>query len=585
MQKSILGKYWSVYPYNENFIQEITRYLGVTDIVARIISIRTKSLEEAEHFLTPKIKNLLPDPFHLKDMQKAVKRVAKAIAGRETICIFADYDVDGATSAALLKNVFKQLGINVQIYVPDRIAEGYGPTTEAMHKIKQRGASLVITVDCGSVAFDAIKHASKVGLEVIVIDHHISLETLPEAVAVVNPNRLDETSNCKDLAAVGVCFVFMVALCKFLKESGFFSNPNTPLPNLMQQLDLVALGTVCDVMQLKGLNRAFVVQGLKVARSRNNLGYKSLCDIAAIEEAPNCYHLGFIIGPRINAGGRVGKSHLGATLLSTELIEEANEIAMALDQYNEERKAIELLMLQDAEEMAKLQEEEPMLFIEGNNWHPGVIGIVAGRLKEKYNKPVAVVAINEGIGKASCRSVKGIDFGCIIIEAKQKELLVAGGGHAMAAGFTVAGSQIKQLKEFLSVRFKKGLSNSNAHLRLYYDFDLTTEAANESLITELNRLEPYGTGNPAPIVRISNVYVLKADIVGIKHIKVMFVPNRKSLGSKPLYAIAFNAVGTDMGNVLMSPKAINLSVIGKLKINKWQDKKSVQLHLQDLLPE
>ena len=411
MSKSVLGKYWFASSYDEAFISEMTRMLGVNDFLSRMISTRVDSLDSAEKYLDPKIKTQLPDPFHLKDMDLAVARLIKAIESKEKICIFADYDVDGATSSALIKNILEQIHINADIYVPDRIAEGYGPSAEAMQRIKDSGASLIITVDCGSVAFEALEYASDLGMDVIVVDHHISMDELPKAVAVINPNRLDETSECKNLAAVGVSFLFLVGLVSKLKEKDYFAKNNFNPPNLIQQLDIVALGTVCDVMQLTGLNRAFVAQGLKVARSRGNLGYKTLCDVSNIQEAINCYHLGFILGPRINAGGRVGKSSLGANLLSTSSTSEAVKIAEELDMHNQERKVIELVMLDEAMEKAIHQENDPMLFISGEGWHPGVIGIIAGRLKEKYNKPTAVIAINDGFGKASCRSVKGVDFG------------------------------------------------------------------------------------------------------------------------------------------------------------------------------
>ena len=583
MNKSISGKYWSAHSYDENFVSELQRYLGIDDFLARIISTRVSSITSAEQFLNPKIKSLLPDPFHLLDMQKAIDRIIKAINDNEKICIFADYDVDGATSAALLKNLFRALEINTSIYVPDRITEGYGPSLEAMQKIKSQGTKLVITVDCGSVAFEALEYATSLGLEVIVVDHHISMDNLPNAVAVINPNRLDETSECKNLAAVGVSFLFAVALCKSLKELNFFNKNNLQPPDLMQYLDLVALGTVCDVMQLTGLNRAFVAQGLKVAKNRVNIGYRALSDFANIQEPPNCYHLGFILGPRINAGGRVGRSWLGAHLLSTISEQEALEIATELDRYNEERKAIEYTVLEEAMSLAQAQINDPSLFIVGNNWHPGVIGIVAGRLKEKYNKPVAIIALNDGIGKASCRSIKGVDFGCKIIEAKQKGLVVAGGGHAMAAGFTVEEGQIHELGQFLNRKFAKDLQSTDSHLREFYDIDLSTAAATLELLAQIDKLEPFGNGNPAPVFRFSDVYVLRADIVGSKHIKVIFAPTKDSYSSKPLSAIAFNAVGTELGKVLLSPKSHQLSILGKLKANKWQDKETVQFQLYDII--
>ena len=583
MNKSISGKYWSAHSYDENFIAELQRYLGIDDFLARIISTRVSSITSAEQFLNPKIKSLLPDPFHLLDMQKAVDRIIEAINNNEKIGIFADYDVDGATSAALLKNLFRELGINTSIYVPDRITEGYGPSLDAMQKIKLQGTKLVITVDCGSVAFEALEYATTLGLDVIVVDHHISMDNLPHAVAVINPNRLDETSECKNLAAVGVSFLFAVALCKSLKELNFFNKSNLQPPDLMQYLDLVALGTVCDVMQLTGLNRAFVAQGLKVAKNRVNIGYRALSDLATIQEPPNCYHLGFILGPRINAGGRVGKSWLGAHLLSTIFEQEALEIATELEKYNEERKAIEYTVLEEAMSLAQEQVNDPSLFIVGNKWHPGVIGIVAGRLKEKYNKPVAIIALNDGIGKASCRSIKGVDFGCKIIEAKQKGLVVAGGGHAMAAGFTVEEKQIHELGQFLNQKFAKDLQSTESHLREFYDIDLSTAAATLELLAQIDKLEPFGNGNPAPVFRFSDVYVLRADIVGSKHIKVIFAPTKDSYSSKPLSGIAFNVVGTEIGNILLSPKSHRLSILGKLKANKWQDKETVQFQLYDII--
>ncbi len=585
MTKSSGGKYWRSRDYNEGFISDLARILKISDLLARLLSSRVNSIEEAEQFLDPKIKSQLPDPMHLKDMEQAINRTLKAIAASEKICIFADYDVDGATSSALLLNIFQELRVDASIYVPDRISEGYGPTAEAMHKIYKKGVSLLITVDCGSVAFDALDAASDIGMDVIVIDHHISMDNLPKAVAVINPNRLDETSECKNLAAVGVSFLFAVALLTKLKSVGYFQEKNLTPPNLINQLDIVALGTVCDVMQLTGLNRAFVKQGLKVARSRKNMGYKTLCDVANIQEAINCYHLGFVLGPRINAGGRVGKSSLGATLLSTNSELEAHNIANELERHNEERKVIELVMIEEANAMAEMQKDDPMLFIKGEGWHPGVIGIVAGRLKEKYNKPVAVIALNEGIGKASCRSIRGVDFGCKLIEAKQQDLLIAGGGHAMAAGFTAEENKLGELQEFLNNKFKKDLEKSDIHLYEYYDIDLTSSAATLDLIREIDLLEPFGVGNQSPTFRFSNLYVLKADIVGAKHIRVIFAPEREAFGSKPLTAIAFNVVGTEMADKLLSRKPHAMSIFGKLKVNKWQDRETLQLQLSDILME
>ena len=585
MDKSLLGKYWQQRVVDEDLVNGITRGLGVSDFLARLLSVRVSSPQQAMDFLDPKIRRLLPDPFHLLDMDKAISRVIKAIRKKEKICIFADYDVDGATSSSLIKNVFRQLGIEISIYVPDRIAEGYGPTPESMTRIYQSGASLLITVDCGSMAFEALEIAASLRLEVIVIDHHISADTLPKAVAVINPNRLDETSEHKNLAAVGVSFLFCVALIAELKKINFFEQNSISVPNLIEQLDIVALGTVCDVMTLTGLNRGFVSQGLKISRQRNNIGLTALSDLAGLDGAINCYHLGFILGPRINAGGRVGKADLGANLLSSVCRNQASVIAEELCKYNEERKAIELVMLEEAYDIASTQADQPILFIVGEDWHPGVIGIIAGRLKEQYNKPVAVIALQNGIGRASCRSVRGIDFGTKIMEAKNLGLLVAGGGHQMAAGFTVMAEKLSALREYLNQAFATDLLLSDAHTQEYYDSELTLDAANLTILTEIDRLEPYGNGNPPPVFKFEGVYVLKADIISGRHLRVLFAPARDSYSSKALPAIAFNSAGTELARVIMSPKPLKLSIFGSLKLNKWQDKNNVQLQLKDVMVE
>ncbi|MCC8398480.1 MAG: single-stranded-DNA-specific exonuclease RecJ [Rickettsia endosymbiont of Labidopullus appendiculatus] len=670
---SVNGKIWQQRLVNEYDVLELCRSVGISDFLARVLSPRLENLVQATDFLSPKLKNLLPDTFHLLDMQKAVDRTIEAIINKQKICIFADYDVDGATSSSLLKNLFRNLGQEVDIYVPDRIAEGYGPTPAAMQKIKDNATKLLITVDCGAMAHEALKYASLVGLDVIVIDHHISSDILPEAVAVVNPNRIDETSDYKYLAAVGVSFLFATALLSDLKKQNFFANDvyatqaslranvrergnphslemdcfvdakasprNRPLsklayaeefvgdtsprtaaysnvredsstgsthklpaevefrkrsndvvgkssyniPNLMQYLDLVALGTVCDVMKLIHLNRAFVAQGLKILQQRKNLGMTTLCDIAGLNEKPNCYHLGFVLGPRINAGGRVGKSSLGASLLSTECSIEANRLAQELEKHNNERKVIELIMIEEATKIALTQENDSSLFIVGKGWHPGVIGIVAGRLKEKFNKPVSVIALNNGVGKASCRSIKNVDFGSKIINAKTKELIVVGGGHAMAAGFTVLEEKLQELQEFLNHAFKSDMSNQNDLICEEYDVELTTNSVNLLLMDELSKLEPFGQGNPEPIFKFSNLFVLKADIVGEKHIRCLLAPSKEAFGSKALPAIAFNAVSTPIENVLLNVKSHNISVIGSLKMNSWQERHTIQLQIKDLI--
>jgi len=578
---SVNGKIWQQRLVNEYDVLQIAREAGISDFLAKILSYRIKNLNEAVDFLSPKLKNLLPDPFHLLDMQKAVTRTISAILNKQKICIFADYDVDGATSSSLLKNIFRDLGQEADIYVPDRIAEGYGPTPMAMQTIRDKGTELLITVDCGAMAHEALKYASQVGLEVIVIDHHISSDSLPEAIAVVNPNRIDETSDCTYLAAVGVAFLFATALLSDLKKQNFFVD-NSP-PNLMQYLDLVALGTVCDVMQIVALNRAFVTQGLKILQQRKNLGIRTLCELAGLNEKPNSYHLGFVLGPRINAGGRVGKSTLGATLLSTKCAIEANNLALELEKHNNERKVLELVILEEATAIALTQENDSSLFIVGKGWHPGVIGIIAGRLKEKFNKPVSVIALNNGIGKASCRSISNIDFGSKILNAKTKGLIVVGGGHAMAAGFTILEENLPKLQEFLNHSCKNDLLNLRSLNVAQYDAELTSSSINLQLMEELSKLEPYGQGNPEPIFKFVDFFVLKADIVGGKHIKCLLAPAKSSFGTKPIAAIAFNAVSSPIENILLNIKAYNISFIGSLKMNSWQERHTIQLQIKDLI--
>lgn len=584
MIKSVRGKIWQQAQVNENRVIELRRNLEISDFLAQILSTRTANTQEAFEFLNPKIKDSLPDPFHLLDMDKAVERTILAIIQKHKICIFADYDVDGATSSALLKNIFRDLGYNVDIYVPDRIIEGYGPTPQAMQKIKGSGTDLLITVDCGTMAVEALKHASNIGLDVIVIDHHISCDALPPAIAIINPNRLDETSKYRYLAAVGVSFLFATALISKLKNQNYFKD-NIQIPNLMGYLDLVALGTVCDVMMLTGLNRVFVAQGLKVISRRENIGLNALFDIAGLDEKPSCYHLGFVIGPRVNAGGRVGKSNLGATLLSTLDDNTAIRIAAELNQHNDERKIIEAMILEEAFAIAETQKDDNMLFVIGQGWHVGVIGIIAARLKDKYNKPTAVIAVNDKVAKASCRSIKGIDFGLKIIEAKNNNLISSGGGHAMAAGFTTAEELLAPLHDYLNNLFAKDFEKFASDCVHIYSFQLTTESINPELMSEISKLEPYGNGNSEPLFKFSNLFVLKADIVGEKHIKCLFASERNSYGAKPISAIAFNAIATEIGRTLLDRKPNSLSVIGTLKLNNWQGIERIQLQVIDIIIE
>lgn len=580
IQKSVLGKTWHLKEVSEQQVsQMLQRIEGLSDISARLLVLKGLIADNALSFLEPKLKDTLPDPFHLIDMEKAVTRIITAITNKEKICIFGDYDVDGATSSAMLKRFLSSLECEVEVYIPDRILEGYGPSNMAIQKIQDTGSTLLITVDCGGTSYEPLAYAKNIGLDVIVIDHHIMAQSPPEAVAVINPNRMDETSKYTYIAAVGVSFLFMVGISTKLKQSGKITEPN-----LMQYLDLVALGTVCDVMPLIGLNRAFVIQGLKILASRQNIGLKMLSDIARLNEAPTAYHLGFVLGPRINAGGRVGKASLGSSLLSTESEDNAYKIAIALEQFNEERKLIEKQVLEEAMLLAEqTQQDKNIVFVYEEGWHPGVIGIVASKLKEKYQKPVAVIGINDGIGKASCRSVKGVDFGNKILEAKLHNIIEAGGGHAMAAGFTVLPEKIEELYLFLNNAMEKEYLKFLESNHSEYDADLTTNSLTLELVNEIYKLAPFGNGNSEPLFRLNNIYAISPKIVGQKHVSSILVPSYESYANKGIKAIAFGAVENNIGEILMNNVKKPISAIGYAQRNFWNGQYNIQFVVIDII--
>ncbi|MFT6259329.1 MAG: single-stranded-DNA-specific exonuclease, partial [Rickettsiales bacterium] len=414
--QSILKKTYQPTPVDERLALAIHQRLGVALSVARVLAGKNlidsgdSDFSQIENFLNPTIKSSLPNPFDLLDMDKAVEKIISTIKDNKKITVFGDYDVDGATSSALLKRFFASIGVDIGIYIPDRALEGYGPNVDALLNLKKQGTDLVITVDCGTVSFAPLEAAKKVGLDVIVIDHHIGAFEKPEAIAIINPNRLDEKFPDKHLAAVGVSFLLAVAVNKELRESGFYTQNNLSQPNLLNLLDLVALGTVCDVMSITGVNRAFVSAGLKIMKNRSNIGIRALFDAANLDEEPSSYHLGFVLGPRINAGGRVGKSDLGARLLSSNNEDEVKKIAEELNIHNSRRKDIEVNILLEAKELTE-KRDDAVLIASSKEWHQGVIGIVASRIKDLHGKPTAILAIKDGIGKASCRSISGVDFG------------------------------------------------------------------------------------------------------------------------------------------------------------------------------
>jgi single-stranded-DNA-specific exonuclease len=580
VERSITGKRWlhrgAQGEEAERVALAMAQRHGVPDIVARVMAARGVALDGVERFLNPTLRAELPDPSSLKGMAEAVERLVRAIRGGETIGLFADYDVDGATSAALLSRFIAAAGGKSILHVPDRILEGYGPNAEALASLKQRGAGVVVTLDCGIVAFDVLEQTAESGLDVVVVDHHMAEPSLPRAIAVVNPNRVDESGALGHLAAVGVTFLVVIALNRALREAGWFKDRREP--DLMTWLDLVALGTVCDVVALEGLNRALVAQGLKVMARRGNPGLRALASVAKIEQRPEAYHLGFVFGPRVNAAGRVGDADLGARLLSTEDDAEAARIAQALDEHNDSRKEIEAqVQLEAVAQAEQADPNTPVLVVAGDGWHPGVIGIVAGRLRERFNRPACVVALDGETGKGSGRSVKGLALGPAVIAAHQSGLLVGGGGHAMAAGFTIARDRLNAFREFLAERFAAELAGEPLVATVSLDGVLAPAGAKRKVYDALAKLGPFGSGNPEPHFAISSAKIARADVVGQNHVRCILTG---ADGGK-LKGIAFRAMDSDLGPALLNHGGRALHIAGQLRADDWQGREDVQLFIED----
>uniref|UniRef100_UPI00404790E3 single-stranded-DNA-specific exonuclease RecJ n=1 Tax=Yoonia sp. TaxID=2212373 RepID=UPI00404790E3 len=541
--------------------------------LCRTLVKRGVSAQDADAFLAPTLRDLLPDPHDLRDMEKAAARFLKAVKARERIAIFADYDVDGGTSAALLICWLRDMRLAATLYIPDRIDEGYGPNDAAMAALA-RDHDLIICVDCGTLSHGPI--AAAVGADVIVLDHHLSGETLPECVAIVNPNRQDESGDLGHLCAAGVVFLMLVEANRQMKSEGAKG------PDLMSALDLVALGTVADVAPLIGVNRAFVRQGLTVMGHRQRIGITALSDVAGMNEAPNSYHLGFLLGPRVNAGGRIGKADLGARLLATNDRNEASALAERLDQLNTERRDVEAAVRDLAIDQAEARGfDGPLVWAAGNNWHPGVVGIVAARLKEASNRPAVVIGIDaDGIGKGSGRSVSGIDLGAAIQRLASEGLLIKGGGHKMAAGLSVEGGKIEAAMTRLGELLAKQGADKIGPADLRLDGILMPAAATVELVKQIEQAGPFGAGAPAPRFVFPDVQILFAKTVGANHLKLTF---GDGLGAR-IDAISFGAMDGPLGPLLTTHGGARFHLAGRLEINTWQGRQSVQLRLEDASP-
>ena len=541
--------------------------------LCRTLVKRGVTAEDASTFLAPTLRDLLPDPHDLRDMEKAAQRFLVAVKTKQRIAIFADYDVDGGTSAALLICWLRDMGLKSTLYIPDRIDEGYGPNDEAMAALA-KDHDLIICVDCGTLSHGPI--AAAVGADVIVLDHHLGGETLPDCVAVVNPNRQDESGDLGHLCAAGVVFLMLVEANRQMKASGAAG------PDLMSALDLVALGTVADVAPLIGVNRAFVRQGLTVMGRRGRIGITALSDVAGMNEAPNSYHLGFLLGPRVNAGGRIGKADLGARLLATVDRNEASALADMLDQLNTERREVESAVRDLAIEQAEARGyDAPLVWAAGKNWHPGVVGIVASRLKDASNRPSVVIGIDEdGTGKGSGRSVTGIDLGAAIQRLASEGLLIKGGGHKMAAGLSVEGDKIEAAMARLGELLSKQGSDKIGPADLELDGVLMPAAATVELVNQIEQAGPFGAGAPAPRFVFPDVQILFAKTVGANHLKITF---GDGLG-KRIDSISFGAMDGPLGPMLTNHNCARFHLAGRLEINTWQGRQSVQLRLEDAAP-
>jgi len=578
VQRSILGQTWQ---WRGNRADAGDPDFTPDDLVTQLLLARGVARDDLDRHRTPTLRGFMPDPSIFRDMDVAAERLADAVQSGEKLTVYGDYDVDGATSAALLIRLFRDLGLEAGYYIPDRLLEGYGPSGEALVRLGDAGNKLVVTVDCGAMAFDALSQAKAAGMEVIVVDHHKCAVELPSAFALVNPNRLDEIDEAAahgHLAAVGVAFLLAAAIVRILRNRGFFADRAEP--RLVELLDIVALGTVADVAQLKGLNRAFVAQGLKVMAARRNIGLNALAAAARLNRAPSCSDLGFALGPRINAGGRVGKSDLGVRLLTTTDPEEARLIAQELDRLNEERRAIEAQVQEAAEAAMASQHNRAVALVSGEGWHPGVIGIVAGRIKEKFGKPAIVVAVDaDGTGKGSGRSISGVDLGAAIISAREAGLLVAGGGHAMAAGLTVETGKIDALSDWLDERLAGDVSRASSEKVLSVDAMVNPRGLSPILIETLEAAGPYGTGWPGPRVVTGPVRVVKCDIVGKDHVRAI-VSGDDGASFK---AMAFRQGESILGQQLLhGDRGQKYWLAGRAKLDDWGSTPKAELHIDDV---
>ncbi|WP_421694322.1 single-stranded-DNA-specific exonuclease RecJ [Aestuariivirga sp.] len=581
VERSATGRRWKARLEDPRIAEAISQRHELPEIVGRVLAARGVGVDEAEAFLNPTIRTLMPQPSALKDMEKGSARLADAVMASEKIGVIADYDVDGVTSAAILTLFLRAVGSSCAVHIPDRLTEGYGPSERAVEQLKAQGAEILVTLDCGVMAHDPLARAAELGLTTIIVDHHQAGEVLPEAHAVINPNRQDDVSGLGYLCAAGVTMIFIAAVNRLLRQRGWYG-AERPEPNMLQWLELVSLGTVCDVVPLKGLNRAYVTQGLKIMARRENLGVAALADVSRLKRKPDTHALGYLLGPRINAAGRIGNAALALTLLTTKDRGEAAQIAQELERLNRERQEIELAVVDQAmiqaDNMLGEARRGTVLVVSGKGWHPGVVGLAAARLKERFHLPSFVLA-EDGQGRlasGSGRSIPGVDLGSAVREAFESGLIVKGGGHAMAAGLTIMKERLGDLRAFMEERLGAQVEAAQDRA-LSIDAALTAGAASLELIELLEQAGPYGTGHPSPVFAFPAHRVLYADAAGSDHIRCTVA----SADGKRLKAIAFRSMGTELGELLLSERQMPLHIVGRLTVDDWSGARVPSLHIED----
>ncbi|MEM8915307.1 MAG: single-stranded-DNA-specific exonuclease RecJ [Pseudomonadota bacterium] len=577
--RTVSGRLIRERPVDDRLSLTFAQRFGLSETAARLLAMRVETVDQAEIFLEPKLKNSLPDPLSFKEMDLAAGRLASAITGGEKVAIFGDYDVDGAASTAMVLRYLRHFGTETDFHIPHRIQEGYGPNAKAISALKERGAALLVTVDCGTLAFEAMDHARAIGFDAIILDHHAGHAQRPSSVAFVNPNRMDGDGAHSNLAAVGVTFLTLVATNAVLRKNHGFDRAR--LPDLIGFLDLVSVGTICDVVPLGGANRAFVAQGLRVVAGGGNPGLAALVDSAESEETVDAEKIAFQVGPRLNAGGRLGDPFMATRLLSTDDPGEALGLAERLDQLNLERRQTEREMVASAlrsiEVDGGIDETVPIIIASGQDWHPGILGIVAGRLKDRFHKPSIALGIGEdGIAKGSGRSVPGFDLGAAIVDATEAGITLTGGGHPMAAGLSLNQAEIDRLRNFMYERAENGQGTPEPLVEI--DLWISARAATVDLIAELDRLKPFGSGNPEPLIGLPAVKIANARVVGTNHVSARL----KDRGGAMLQAIAFRQADTEIGEALLNTKNELLTVVGRLKRDTFRGELRVQLHIDDV---